>query len=308
MWKYIVKRMLTIIPIILLVSFLVFWLMSFTGDPVSNMAGDYVTEEELEALREEMGLNDPFLVRYGRYMNDLLHGDMGTTMYGTSVWQEFITRFPNTILLALASMIVTTLISIPLGIIAAIKQNTWIDSSLSAIAMAGISMPSFWLGLMMVILFSVMLGWLPATGNEGWKSIIMPAFCAGIENACVLTRMTRSSMVDVIRADFLRTARAKGVGERQVILKHALKNALIPIITIMGSQFSILLGGTTVIESVFAWPGIGQYVISCIRTAEYTGATSIIIVMTAVTAFVLLGTDILYAYADPRIKARYTKK
>ena len=308
MLKYVFKRLIVLIPILLVVSFLVFWLMSMTGDPVATLMGPEASDESIEQMREELGLNRSIFVRYAEYMSNLLHGDFGKTMLGRSVWAEYSSRFPQTLRLALSSMIVTTLISIPLGIIAAVKQNTLIDTSLSALAMAGISMPAFWLGLMMVLLFSVFLGWLPATGSEGWKSVIMPAICLGVNNACVLTRMTRSSMVDVIRADYLRTARAKGCNEKTVILKHALKNALIPVVTIMGSQFSILLGGSSVVEQVFGYHGVGSYVVTSIKGSEYMAATGSIIMMTCLTSGILLLTDVLYAYVDPRIKARYTKK
>ena len=308
MWKYVLNRMVRLIPTFIAVSFLVFSLMSLTGDPARTMLGETATEQELEMLREELGLNEPLPVRYAEYMWNLLHGDLGETLFGRSVWNEFAARFPNSVKLAIAGMLVTVLTAIPLGIISAVKQNTLVDTSLSALAMAGISMPSFWLGLLLVSLFAVTLEWLPATGAEGWKSIIMPAICAGVNNASLVARMTRSSMVDVIRADYLRTARAKGVGEREVVLKHALKNALIPIITIVGSQFSILIGGTVVIESVFAWPGIGQYIVTSIRGNDFNAVTGCIIILTVFVALVLLCVDILYAFADPRIKARYTRK
>jgi len=305
--KYFIKRILTLIPIILIVSFLVFWLMSLTGDPAAAMAGEYATAEDIELLRKELGLDKPLIVRYAKYMWDLVHGDMGRTLYGNRVVDEFSARYPNTMRLAFVSCIFTTVLAIPFGILAAIKQNTWVDTTLSGIAMAGISMPTFWVGLMLILLLSVRLGLLPATGSETWKHLIMPAFCLGINNAGLVCRMTRSSMVDVIRADYLRTARSKGVSEKDVILKHALKNALIPIITIIGSQFSILLGGASIIESVFAYNGLGQYTVSCIRGNEYIAATGIIIILTVITALVLLAVDILYAFVDPRIKARYTK-
>ena len=307
MLKYFIKRILTLIPIILIVSFLVFWLMSLTGDPAAAMAGEYATAEDIELLRKEMGLDKPLIIRYAKYMWDLVHGDMGLTLYGNRVVDEFTARYPNTMKLAFVSIIFTTIMAVPFGILAAIRQNTWVDTTLSGIAMAGISMPTFWVGLMLILVFSVRLGLLPATGADTWKHVIMPAFCLGINNAGLVCRMTRSSMVDVIRADYLRTARSKGVSEKDVILKHALKNALIPIITIIGSQFSILLGGASIIESVFAYNGLGQYVVNCIRGNEYIAATGIIIILTVITALVLLAVDILYAFVDPRIKARYTK-
>ena len=307
MAKYIIKRLLLLVPVLLVVSFLVFFLMSHAGDPVSMMTGDYATEAEIEALRESMGLNDPLVIRYFNYMKDLFQGNLGKTLYGHDVLKELTSRLPYTVALSVVSIIITIIISLPFGIIAAVKQNSWLDTGLSATAMAGISIPDFWVGLMFAFVFAIRLRCLPASGAESWTGIIMPAVCLGINNCAVLTRMTRSSMVDVIRADYLRTARAKGVGERDVILKHALKNALIPILTIVGSQVVILLGGSVVIESLFAWPGLGSYVVTCIRSCEYIAATSIILFQTTLTAVLLLCVDVLYAYVDPRIKARYTK-
>jgi peptide/nickel transport system permease protein len=308
MLKYCIKRLLLLIPILIAVSFIVFALMTMTGDPVRQLMGEEATEEDIEAKREELGYNDPVVIRYGNYMWNLLHGDLGTTIKGRDVWVEFITRFPNTVRLAIFSICITVILALPMGIIAAVKQNTLIDTALSTIAMAGISMPSFWLGLLLVLWLSVGLGLLPATGADTFKHLIMPGICLGVNNASLVTRMTRSSMVDVIRADYLRTARAKGCSEKTVILKHALKNALIPIITIVGSQFSILMGGTVVLESIFAFNGTGNFTVSCIRNFEQIAATTSIIMTCIFTAIVLLAVDIVYAFVDPRVKARYTKK
>lgn len=309
MTRYFLKRVITLIPILLIVAFLVFWLMSMTGDPARTKAGDFATEEQIEAMREKMGLNDPIVVRFGRWIsNVLLHGDFGEGLYGANCWEEFALRIPHTVKLAFASIILTVLIAIPFGIIAAVKQNTWVDTILSTTAMLGISMPTFWLGLLLIIFFAVNLKWLPTGGDNGtFACLLMPMFCSAINDAALVTRMTRSSMVDQIRADYLRTARAKGVSERKVVLKHALKNALIPIITIVGSQFSILLGGTTVIETVFSWPGVGMYTVNCIRGNDFMSATCNIVMVSILTAIILLGVDMLYAFVDPRIKARYKR-
>ena len=309
MWKYFLKRVLTLIPVLLVVSFLVFWLMSMTGDPARTKAGDFATEEQIELMREQMGLNDPITVRFGRWIsNVVLHGDFGEGLYGDNCWKEFALRIPHTVKLAFASILLTVIIAIPFGIIAAVKQNTWLDTILSSIAMLGISMPSFWLGLLLIVTFSVKLRLLPSAGDNGTLAcLLMPMFCSAVNNAALVTRMTRSSMVDQIRADYLRTARAKGVSEKKVILKHALKNALIPIITIVGSQFSILLGGTTVIETVFSWPGVGMYTVTCIRGNDFMSATCNIVLVSIMTAIILLGVDMLYAFVDPRIKARYKR-
>ncbi len=309
MWRYFFKRVITLIPVLLLVSFLVFWLMSMTGDPARTKAGDFATEEQIEQMREQMGLNDPITVRFGRWLSDVvLRGDFGEGLYGDDCWDEFALRIPHTVKLAFASIILTVIIAIPFGIIAAVRQNTWVDTILSSTAMLGISMPTFWLGLLLIVLFAVRLKWLPSGGDNGtFACLVLPMFCSAINDAALVTRMTRSSMVDQIRADYLRTARAKGLSERKVILKHALKNALVPIITIVGSQFSILLGGTTVIETVFSWPGVGMYTVTCIRSNDFMSATCNIVLVSILTAIILLAVDILYAFVDPRIKARYRR-
>ena len=284
MWKYVGKRLLYLIPSILAVSFIVYFLMSFSGDPVLTLLGDTATEQDAELLREQLGLNRPLIVRYFDYMGGVLHGDLGTNLNGSKdVWAEFTSR-----------------------ILAALKHNSWIDTLLSAIAIAGLSIPNFWMGMMMILLFAVKLNWLPVSGAEGWRSIIMPAICAGMSHAALLTRMTRTSMLDNLSADFLRTARAKGVPERTVILKHAMSNALIPIIT--GNQLSILFAGTVAVETVFTWPGVGYLIVNAIRSNEFNMVTGCVLMTTIFVAVILLLIDILYALVDPRIKARYTGK
>ncbi|MBQ7796869.1 MAG: ABC transporter permease [Lachnospiraceae bacterium] len=309
MWKYVGKRLLYLIPSILAVSFIVYFLMSFSGDPVLTLLGDTATEQDAELLREQLGLNRPLIVRYFDYMGGVLHGDLGTNLNGSKdVWVEFTSRMPYTIVLACASMIFLLVLSLPLGILAALKHNSWIDTLLSAIAIAGLSIPNFWMGMMMILLFAVKLNWLPVSGAEGWRSIIMPAICAGMSHAALLTRMTRTSMLDNLSADFLRTARAKGVPERTVILKHAMSNALIPIITIAGNQLSILFAGTVAVETVFTWPGVGYLIVNAIRSNEFNMVTGCVLMTTIFVAVILLLIDILYALVDPRIKARYTGK
>jgi len=308
MWKYILKRFLLLIPTILVVSFIVFFLMSLTGDAAYTIAGDSMSDAQIEELRESMGLNEPVLIRYAKYIGGVLQGDLGTSIYGKSVWSEFIVRLPRTIILSVVSIALVIILSIPIGIIAAVKQNTWVDTALSSLAIVGLSVPGFWLGLLLILLFSLRLNWLPSFGAESWKSIIMPALTISISNAALVSRMTRSSMLDNIRADFLRTARAKGVGEKTVILKHALKNALIPIITIIGSQLSSLIGGAVAIEVVFAWPGVGRLIVESIRGNDFPMVTGCVLMTTVFVALVLLLVDILYAFADPRIKAQYARK
>lgn len=309
MWKYVVKRLFVLIPMILIVSFIVYGAMELApGDPIFTMYPD-ATEEQREQMREELGYNDPMPVRYVRYMKNVLKGDLGISMYSSlNVWDEFTARLPYTIMLAVSSMILTLIVAIPMGIWAATHHNSWLDTGASVFSIVGQSVPNFWLGLLLVLLFSVKLGWLPSTGaEEGLKSLILPSVTLALQNMALIMRTTRSSMLDCIRADYLRTAKAKGVSQRKLVWSHALRNALIPIITIAGSQFSILIGGAAVVESVFAWPGIGQLVVQAIRTNDYTMTTGCIIMTTVLTSVILLMVDVSYALVDPRIKAKYTK-
>lgn len=308
MFRYVVKRCLLLIPILLAVSFIVYFIMDLTpGDTVDAQYPE-LSFEEKEEIREEMGLNDPLVVRYARYMAGLLHGDMGTsTTYHDSVFKIYMQRLPATLELAFWGIFVAILIAIPFGILAARKQNTWIDSGSMFFGLLGLSIPNFWLGLMLIILFAQILGWLPSFGNDSWKSIILPAITIGTGQSALLIRTTRSSMLEVIRQDYLRTARAKGVSEHKVIYRHALRNALIPIITATGSQFSVSLGGAVVTESVFAWPGVGRLIIDSINTRDEIMAVGAIMLTTMLSSLVILGVDILYAFVDPRIKARYSK-
>lgn len=309
MHKYIIKRLLMLIPVLLGVAFVIFAIMNVAeGDPVYSVAGPDATPEQLEALREEMGLNGSLIQRYFKYIWNLLHGDLGTSYISKmSVMQLYLQRLPNTLKLASLAMVVAILISVPLGIVAAVKQNTWADTSAMVAALLGLSMPNFWLGLLLMLLFSLKLGWFPSGGAEGFKSVVLPAVTVGVGLAALLTRTTRSSMLDVLRQDYLRTARAKGVSEKHVVSRHALKNALIPIITIFGVQFSNVLGGSVLAETVFAWPGVGRLVVDAIDQRDIPTVTGALIMTTMLVTVVNLLIDILYAYVDPRIKAQYTK-
>jgi peptide/nickel transport system permease protein len=272
------------------------------------LAPQDATEVEIEMMREEMGLNGSLPERYIRYIGNLLKGDLGISLsMKRPVMEIFLERFPATLKLAFGSIIVAMIISIPLGIAAATHHRTWLDGASMIAAMIGVSMPAFWLGLLLILLFSLRLGWLPSGGSSTFVSIILPAITLGAAQAGNLTRITRSSMLEVIRQDYLRTARAKGVSERSVINKHALKNALIPIITILGSTFGNALGGAVVIETVFSWPGVARLTVTAINTRDMTLATGCIIMFTIFLNLTLLLVDIAYAYADPRIKAQYSK-
>lgn len=310
MLKYIGKRLLMLIPVILVTSFLIFWAMSLTGgDPARQVAGDRATEAEVEAIREEMGLNDPFLVRYGNYMKGMLTGDMGKSyVTNKDVFQTFMEKLPNTLMLGGAAVLIAIIVSLPLGIYTAIHQNTWKDTAGMVFALFGTSMPNFWLGLMLIILFSLKLHWLPSGGKNGFASLILPALTVGFGLAALITRTTRSSMLDVIRQDYMTTARAKGCSEKRVIFRHGLKNALIPIITAIGLQMSLVITGSVLAETVFSWPGIGRLVYDSISKRDTPMVTGSIIMCSVLMCIINLVVDLIYAFFDPRIKAQYSKK
>jgi len=309
MHRYIIKRLLMLIPVLLGVAFIIYAIMNVAeGDPVYQVAGPDATEEQLDALREEMGLNGSLLERYFRYIFKLLSGDLGTSYVSKmDVMQLYLQRLPNTLKLASVAMIVAVVISVPLGIVAAVNQNSIKDTVSMILALLGLSMPNFWLGLLLMLLFSLKLGWFPSGGAEGLRSVVLPAVTVGVGLAALLTRTTRSSMLDVLRQDYLRTARAKGVSEKRVVFHHALRNALIPIITIFGVQFSNVLGGSVLAETVFAWPGVGRLVVDAIDQRDIPTVTGALIMTTMLVTVVNLIVDIVYAYVDPRIKAQYTK-
>ncbi len=309
MHRYIIKRLLMLIPVLLGVAFIIYAIMNVAeGDPVYQVAGPDATEEQLDALREEMGLNGSLLERYFRYIFKLLRGDLGTSYVSKmDVMQLYLQRLPNTLKLASVAMIVAVVISVPLGIVAAVNQNSIKDTVSMILALLGLSMPNFWLGLLLMLLFSLKLGWFPSGGAEGFRSVVLPAVTVGVGLAALLTRTTRSSMLDVLRQDYLRTARAKGVSEKRVVFHHALRNALIPIITIFGVQFSNVLGGSVLAETVFAWPGVGRLVVDAIDQRDIPTVTGALIMTTMLVTIVNLLVDIVYAYVDPRIKAQYTK-
>jgi peptide/nickel transport system permease protein len=278
------------------------------GDAASLVVSGDATIEDIERAREKMGLNDPVTTRYFRYMKQLLKGDMGKSLLtNRSVFKTYIERLPNTLLLAFAGIVIALVISIPIGILAALKRGTWVDSISMIFALIGVSMPNFWLGLLLIMFFALKLGWFPSSGAEGFSSIILPAFTVGIRQAAIITRTTRSSMLEVLGKDYIRMAKAKGVNHRNVINKHALGNALIPIITVVGVQLSETIGGAVLTETVFSWPGIGRLIIDSINSRDIPSATGYIILTTMLASINILIVDILYAYIDPRIKAKYSK-
>ena len=314
MHKYILKRLLMLIPVILGVTFIVFFILNLSpGDPAAMILGEQATAEAIEMKREELGLNDPILVRYFNYMKDLLHGDMGVSYRNSiSVWEQVTDRFPNTVVLAIAGILVALLIGLPLGILSAKKQNTIIDNISMVLSLIGVSMPNFWFGLLVVMLFALKLGWLPSQGmgvgpGPLLASLILPALTLGTGSAGSIARMTRSSMLEVIRQDYISTARAKGVDERTVTFQHMLRNALIPIITSVGLQFGGLLGGAMLTETVFSWPGLGRLMVENIKSKDIPMVLGCVVFLATMFTIVNLMVDIIYAFVDPRIKSLYQK-
>ena len=272
MLKFTMKRLVYLVLVLVGVSFLVFLLLYMTpGDPVRMMLGESATPEAQAELRLELGLDDPFLVQYGRYIkNIVVHQDLGTS-YSTRrpVLDEIMTVFPNTVKLATAAIIIAVILGTFLGIVSAVRQNSLLDNAVMVLALIGTSAPIFWIGILMIILFSVNLGWLPPSGFGSFKQLIMPALALGMQSTAVVARMTRSSMLEVIRQDFVKTARAKGQKESVVIMKHVFRNALIPVITVVGLQFGTLLGGAMLTEVVFSIPGVGRLMIEAIKQRDF---------------------------------------
>ena len=301
---YILKRWVALIPVIMGVTLLVFVIMQLApGNPARMILGEMATPEQVAALEEEMGLNKPLLVRYFNYMLNFLRGDMGTSYYkSTSVVSEVMSRFPYTAKLAGVAAILTLIMSIPIGVMAAVKQNSVFDNASLVVTLLGISMPVFWLGLLLIITFSLKLDLFPTGGADTWKSYIMPAFCLAFSNMSTMARTTRSSMLETIRQDYVRTAAAKGVPRKAVILRHAFRNALIPTITVLGIQMSQLLGGSVVVETVFAWPGVGRLMIDSISSRDTPMVLGCIVLLTILFSGLNLVIDLCYAVADPRIK------
>lgn len=304
MLKFTLKRLASLVLVLIGVSFLVFMLLSLTpGDPVRMMLGESATPEAQEALREEMGLNDPLLVQYGRYMkNIIVHQDLGQS-YTTQrpVLGEILNVFPNTVALAVAAMVIAIVLGIFLGIISAVKQNSLLDNIVMVLALIGTSAPIFWIGILMILLFSVQLGWLPPSGFGSFEQLIMPALALGMQSTAVVARMTRSSMLEVIRQDFVKTARAKGQKEIIVVVKHVFRNALIPIITVVGLQFGTLLGGAMLTEIVFSIPGVGRLMIEAIKQRDFPIVQGSVLFVAACFSLVNLAVDLLYAVVDPKV-------
>ncbi|MFN4232164.1 ABC transporter permease [Thermus sp.] len=336
MWNYVLRRLLGLVPVLFGITLLVFlFLQLIPGDPAQAILGERGTPEQLAALREKLGLNKPLYVQYLTFVKNILTGDLGTSAVSTiPVAEELKRRWPATFELALAATLVAVVLGIPVGILAAVRKNSLVDTLSMSLSLVGVSMPVFWLGLLLVYLFAVNLHWLPTGGRlstdlaidfrpisgflildgilalkpqvlaDALRHLILPALTLGTIPLAILTRITRSAMLEVLSQDYVRTARAKGLAERQVILKHALKNALLPVVTIVGLQFGTLLGGAILTETIFSWPGIGSYIYEGILNRDYPVVQAGVLVVATVFVLVNLLVDLSYALLDPRIQYR----
>jgi peptide/nickel transport system permease protein len=312
MREYVLRRLFLLLPTLIGVTLVVFLMMRFIpGDPVTNMMGEMFSQEDADRLRKELGLDKPLLVQYGKWLGLLLRGDWGHSLFTHQpVLTDILYRLPVSLELLVLSTIVSLLIALPAGTIAAIRPNTWKDYSAMVVAMAGVSIPEFFLGVMLFLLFGLVLGWLPVSGyipllENPWGNLlhmVLPVIALGLPRAALLTRLVRASLLEVLKMEYVTTARAKGLGEKFVILKHALKNALIPTVTVIGLQVGFLIGGAIVIETVFAVPGIGSFGIDAIIKRDYPQVQAFVLVGALVFVLANLVVDLLYVVIDPRIQ------
>lgn len=309
MLKYAIRRLLAIIPILIGISFIVFAMMNIIpGDPGTLMLGDKATQAQKDMLNEQLGYNRPFAERYWQFLTDAVQGDLGDS-YRTRqpVMDEIMVRFPKTLRLAVLSLLTAMLIGIPLGILSAVRQYSKIDVISTTMALLVAAIPTFWMGLLLMLLFSLQLNWLPASGSETWRHYIMPTITLALPLASSLLRLTRLTMLEVINQDYIRTARSKGIRETAVVVLHAFKNASLPIVTSLGMSFGGLLGGTVIIESIFAMPGLGTLMINAIRTKDIPQVMGTALFLSALFCLTMLVIDLLYAVLDPRTRSQYVK-
>jgi len=308
-YRFIIKRLLMMIPIVLGVSLLIFVILDFIpGDPGSNLLGAGARQEDIDLLNEQLGYNKPLIQRYGIYMyGAVFKFDLGRSFSTKKpVFNEVTGRLPVSLRVAFNAILFSIAFGVPLGILSAVKQNTLFDRIPTAVALLMSSQPAFLIGLVLMLIFSMRLGWLPATGIASWKSYIMPMIALGLPNGGRQLRFTRSSMLETIRQDYVRTAKAKGAPSQVVIWKHAMRNALLPVITLAGTSFGILIGSAVATETIFGLPGLGTYVVNGIVQKDIPAVTGGIMILAVIFSFVILLVDISYAFVDPRIRAKYS--
>ena len=302
--NYIFRRLLHIIPVLFGVTLLTFSMLHLIpGDPAQILAGPDASASDIMALRQQMGLDRPLAVQYVGYLEGFARGDLGRSMSTRRpVLEELMDRFPNTLILAVAGVGVAVLLGIPIGVFAAIRARTMVDHAAMVLALLGISAPAFWLGFILMMVFSVHLGWFPSAGYRSWGHLVLPAFTLGSGAMAIVARMTRSSLLEVLNQDYVRTARAKGLPEVLVIAKHALRNALIPTTTVVGLSFGSLLGGAVLTEMVFAWPGLGRLIVYSIGIRDLPVIQGAVLLLALTFVLVNLGVDLLYGLIDPRVR------
>ena len=305
MLRYTAKRIVMAIPVFIGVVLLTFLMLHFVpGDPVKAMfiQNGGATQEQIDQVRHQLGLDQPLPVQFWHYLVDVLHGNLGTSIRtNEGVGSMLVQNFPPTIELTLAGMGLAVVIGFVLGIVAAVKRGSWIDSALLVFSLSGVSIPSFWLGLLMIYVFSVHFHWIPVVGGPAWKELILPAIALGLQSAAIIARLVRSSLLEVLQEQFITTARAKGVAGRQVLFGHALRNALLPVVTIVGLQFGGLLSGTVIIETVFARQGIGRILVDALQARDFPTAQGAVLFIALIYVMVNLLVDLLYGIIDPRI-------
>jgi len=302
---YLTRRLLQSLIVLLGVSFVVFGILFLTGDPALVLLPPESTLEDIQKFREAMGFNDPFFVQYGRFLAGALRGDFGQSIrHGEPAFHLVVERMPATFQLAGAALAVALALAIPAGIISAVRRNSALDYVSTIVALLGQSMPTFWLGIMLILVFSVQLNLLPSSGRGTFAHLVLPAITLGLFTTARITRLTRSGMLEVLNQDYIRTARAKGVGDPPVVWKHALKNAAIPIVTIVGIELGTLLGGSVITETIFAWPGVGRLSVQAIYNRDYPVVQAAVFLLATTFVLVNLFVDMLYTYLDPRIRLR----
>lgn len=304
MLKYTIKRIIGVIPtLIIVVTFVFFFVRLIPGDPARLVAGPQATQADVEVVREELGLNKPIVNQYADYVVGLLHGDLGTSLRTKRpVALEVSLRYMNTVKLTLFSLTWSVIVGVLLGVWSGKNRSKWQDYTGMTLAISGISMPSFWIGFLLIMVFAVNLNWFPTTGADSWKSFILPGIALGTSIAAIIARFTRSSIIEVMKEDYIRTARAKGLGEKTVIWKHAFRNAMISVVTVVGLQFGFLLGGSVVTETVFAFPGLGSLLVESVNYRDYNAIQSLILIFSLHFIVINLVVDILYALLNPEIK------
>jgi peptide/nickel transport system permease protein len=302
--RYLLRRLLLTVPVLLGVATLVFALIHLVpGDPAQSMLGESASPKEIEALQQSLGLDRPLLTQYGAFLSGVARGNLGSSFrFGTPVTQEIRKRLPDTALLALSAMAVAIVVAIPLGIVAAVFRGRWPDHVAMTLALAGISMPSFWLGPLLAILFAVKLGWLPVSGSGTPLHLVLPAVTLGTALSAILARMTRSSVIEELRELYVLAARARGLSQTRAVLRHAFRNSLIPVVTIIGLQFGAVLTGTIITETIFGWPGVGRLLIQAINTRDYPLVQGCILFISVTYVAMNLITDLTYGFLDPRIR------